>query len=84
MTPDVWADYEDVMADFSNYDISVFDKTAIVSHDVKWTGKHLGEPYENEQKRLCHLVKAEEGWKLTLTIMMTIPVDEKETSEENQ
>ncbi len=74
--PDMWADYEDLMADFSNYNISVYGKTAIVSHDVKWSGKHLGEPYEAEQKRVCHLVKAEDGWKFTLIIMMTVPVEE--------
>ncbi len=57
------------------------ENSAIVSYDVKWTGKHLGQSYEAEQKRVCHLIKTEEDWKFTLTIMMAIPVEKEETTE---
>jgi len=80
---DWWEDYEDVKADFSNYEINVYANSALVYHDILWTGKHLGEAFETEQKRILHLVKKEGSWKINFTAQLKVPVEPQDIEEEN-
>lgn len=83
-----WDDYEDVKADFSNYEIHVHGNSAIVYHDILWTGKHLGEPFESTQKRILFLVNLDGTWKMSFTAQLTVPEKtqdiEGEPAEEGQ
>jgi ketosteroid isomerase-like protein len=85
---DWWENYENVKADFSNYEIQVFNNSALVYHDITWSGKYLGEEFENLQKRVIYLLKKDETWKISFIAQLTVPVKEqdveKETAEENQ
>ena len=85
---DWWENYEDVKADFSNYEIYVFDNSALVYHDIKWTGKYLGEAFENMQKRIVHLVNKDETWKIGFIAQLNVPAEkpdiEEESTEEGQ
>ena len=78
MDADWWNDYEDLLANFSNYEINVYDNTAMVYHDIKWTGKYLGEETEMNQKRVLHYVKIDGTWKIDFTAQLTIPVEKEE------
>ncbi len=78
MDADWWNDYEDLMAYFSNYEINVYDNTALVYHDIKGTGKYLGEETEMNQKRVLHFVKIDGTWKIDFTVQLQIPVEKEE------
>jgi len=78
---DRWADYENPNAEYSNFDITVYGKTALVFHDTQWSGKYLGEELNGVQTRILHLVKFEGEWKIDLMAMYRIP-KEKEKPEE--
>ena len=77
-----WEDYEDVKADFSNYEINVYGNSALAYHDIIWRGKHLGEAFETEQKRVMHLVKKDRTWKISFIAQLTVPVEKPDTDEE--
>jgi hypothetical protein len=85
---DWWESYENIKADFSNYEIQVFDNSALVYHDITWSGKYLGEAFENVQKRVIHLIKKNETWKISFIAQLTVPAKEQdieeETTEESQ
>jgi hypothetical protein len=79
---DRWEDYEDLWADFSNYEINVYTNSALVYHDILWTGKHLGEAFENESKRILHLVKKDGTWKISFIGQLKVPVKPQDIEEE--
>jgi hypothetical protein len=70
---DIWKDYEDLKADFSNYEINVYNNSALAYHDIFWTGKYQGEEVGAEQKRALHLVKIGGTWKIDFIAQLTIP-----------
>ena len=78
---DVWESYEDVKADFSNYEINVFGNSALVYHDITWTGKYLGEEFENLQKRIVHLVNKDKTWKISFIAQLTVPAEKQDNEE---
>ena len=84
MDADWWNDYEDLMANFSNYEINVYDNTALVYHDIKFTGKYLGEETETNQKRVLHFVKIDGTWKIDFTAQLTIPIEKEEIEGESE
>ena len=67
---------------YLNYNINVYDNTALVFHDAKWSGKYLGEEINFEQKRILHLVKIEDVWKLDLMAVYGIPQEKEITKED--
>ncbi|GAG92142.1 unnamed protein product [marine sediment metagenome] len=77
-----WKDTEDLFASFSNYEINLYDNTALVYHDIKWTGKYLGEEMDFKQKRVIHFVKVEGTWKFDFTAQLEIPAEKEEIEEE--
>lgn len=90
---DMWNDMEDISVDFSNYEINIYNNTAVVLCNSRWTGKYKGEPIDMDQKRILHLVKVDGSWKFDLMAMYRIPEkgepeapekSEPETSEESQ
>jgi hypothetical protein len=78
---DVWKDYEDLMADFSNWEINIYNNSALVYHDIHWTGKYFGEEVEAEQKRVVHLVKSDGTWKINFIAQITIPSQNQDMEE---
>ena len=78
---EMWDNTEDVFASFSNYDIQVYDKTALAYHDIHWTGKIGGEVNDFQQKRIVHFVKDDGAWKFDLIVQMTVPVEEVEVED---
>lgn len=79
-----WKDTEDLFASFSNYEINLYDNTALVYHDIKWTGKYLGEEFVMKQKRIVHLVKIDGTWKFDFTAQLTIPAKKEEVEGESE
>ena len=77
---EMWESSEDVFASFSNYDIKIYKNTALIYHDIHWTGKVNGEPIDWNQKRIVHCVKDDGVWKLDLIVQMSVP--EKDEVEE--
>jgi hypothetical protein len=75
-------DYEDVKADFLNYEITISGNSAMVYHDIHWTGMHLNEPFEVNQKRILNMVNQDGTWKICLTAQMTVPVEKPDIEEE--
>ncbi|MCK4992120.1 MAG: nuclear transport factor 2 family protein [Bacteroidales bacterium] len=78
---DRWENYEDLSAPFSNYDVKIHDNTALLYHDIHWTGKSGGEVIDVKQKRIVHFVKEDGAWKFDLTVQLTVPA-EKEVVED--
>ena len=70
---DIWKDYEDLRADFSNYEINIYEGSALAYHDIIWSGKYLGDLMSAVQKRVLHLVKIDGTWKLDFIAQITIP-----------
>lgn len=68
-----WENMADVSAEFSNYDIQVFSNTALVYHDLRWTGTYKGEVLDAARKRIVHFVKEGGDWKFQMTTHIEIP-----------
>ena len=79
---DYWESYEDVKADFSNYEINVFGNSALIYHDLTWTGKYLGEAFEYMSKRIVHLVNKDETWKISFIAQLKVPAEKQDIEEE--
>jgi len=77
-----WDDYKDVKADFLNYVVSVNANSAVVYHDIHWTGMYLEEPFETNQNRIVYLVNHDDTWKISLIVQMTVPEEKEEVTEE--
>ena len=78
-----WESMEDVAASFSNYDVTMYDNTALLYHDIHWTGKRGGEIIDVKQNRIVHFVKEGGAWKIDLIVQLSVPV-EKEVLEDVQ
>ena len=70
---EMWENAGDISAAFSDYDIVLHDHSAILYHDIQWSGTYMGEPYDRRQKRVVCLVKERDSWKINLTVQMTVP-----------
>ncbi len=81
---DMRDDYENINAEYSNFDIVVHDNTALVFHDTQWSGKYLGEEINLEQERILHLVKVEGKWKLDLMAIYNIPKEEVDDDDDDE
>jgi hypothetical protein len=68
-----WKEMENVSASFSNYVVNIYDNTALIYHDVQWTGKLFGKTIDNKQERIVHLVKIDGAWKIDLIIQLSVP-----------
>jgi hypothetical protein len=68
-----WERMADVAASFSNYDVQLAGKTALMYHDIHWTGTYGGGPLDMKQKRIVHCVKQGGAWKFDMTVQMTVP-----------
>ena len=66
-------DMENISASFSNYVINMYDKTALVYHDIQWTGKLGDVAIDEKQKRVVHLVKEDGSWKIDLIVQLSVP-----------
>lgn len=78
-----WEKMEDVAASFSNTEMQMYDNTALLYHDIQWTGKIGGEALDVKQNRIVHFVKEDGAWKIDLTVQLSVPA-EKEALEEVQ
>ena len=74
---DEWEGSEDIMAHFSDYEINIYNNTALVFCNTKWTGKYKEEEISGEQKRILHFVKVDGVWKYDLMAMYSIPAEEE-------
>lgn len=81
---DIWKDYEDLKADFSNYEINVYNNSALAYHDIIWSGKYLGDQVSAVQKRVLHFVKIDGIWEIDFIAQITIPSQLEEISEESE
>lgn len=68
--------------DFTNYDIVLYDNTALVYHDATWKGSYEGNEVYGMQKRILHMVKLDGKWKIDLMFMYTMPEKTEDTSNE--
>jgi hypothetical protein len=72
-----WRDNLDfVKVGDSNFDINVYDNTALVFHETNWSAKYHGTPVHLDQTKILHLVKVEGKWKLDLMAIYQIPEKE--------
>lgn len=72
---ELWASMEDVSASFVNYTANIYDNTALLYHDIQWSGKFRGEPIDRIHNRIVHLVKKDGAWKIDLIIQIPLPGD---------
>ncbi len=70
---DWWENMEDISASFSGYEVNIFDNTALLYHDIHWTGKSEGDLIDMKQKRIVHLVKVDGTWKFDLIVQLSVP-----------
>jgi hypothetical protein len=68
-----WDDMKDITASFSHYDIQITGKTALLYHDIHWTGEYRGEALDITQKRIVHFVHEGGSWKFNVTVQMSVP-----------
>ena len=78
---DRWEKMEDFCGSLSNYDDNIHDNTALLYHDIHFTGKSGGEVIDMKQKRIVHFVKKDGAWKFDLIVQLTVPA-EKEVIED--
>ena len=64
---------DDLSASFSNYAVNIYDNTALVYHDIHWTGKFQGVRIDEKAYRIVHLVKKDGTWKIDLIIQISVP-----------
>jgi len=64
---------EDITASFSNYVINIYDNTALVYHDIQWTGKIGDVAIDEKQNRIVHFVKVDGSWKIDLIVQLSVP-----------
>ena len=67
---------KELSAIYSNYDINVYDNTALVYHGAVWSGKLNGEKFYYEDKRILHLRKIKGEWKIDLFAHYSLPEEE--------
>jgi len=79
---EVWENSKNLNTEYTNFEISVYENTALVFHDSPWSGKYMGEEINMVQARILHLVKVEGKWKIDLMAMYDIP-DKEEADDEN-
>ena len=77
---EMWENAVDVFATFSNNNVVLHGNSAILYHDIQWSGTYMGEPFDNKQKRVVCFVKEGDSWKINLTVQMNVP--EEESAEE--
>ena len=65
--------FKDLKVTFTNYQINIYENTALIYHDIDWSGKYNREDFSMKQKRVGHLVKKGGKWKFDFLSMMTIP-----------
>lgn len=58
---------------YSNYSIRIYGSTALVLHDSEHKITDHGEESVLNMRRIVHLVKVEEGWKIDLMTMYFMP-----------
>ena len=75
---------ESVSASFDNYKVNIYNNTALVYHDISWTGKYLGKDMDLKQKRIVHFEKVDGIWKLDLTVQLTVPSEKEKTEAESE
>ena len=68
-----WEIMKDQSVSFSNYTVNLYDKSALVYHDVRSTGKYMGVRFDNMHNRIVHLVKVDEAWKIDLIVELNNP-----------
>lgn len=60
-------------AKYSNYSVTVYGKTALVLHDSEHRMTGLDQESVLNMRRIVHLVKIEEEWKIDLMAMYFMP-----------
>ncbi len=67
-----WNEHEET-AEFSNYEITIYGNTALVFHDSEQ--KIIDHELESvlRMRRIIHLVKVEDAWKIDLMAMYFLP-----------
>lgn len=74
MTPEKVKDREDVTAEYLKYEINIYGNTALVYHDVLYSGMWKGQFASAEEKRILHLQKIEGEWKINLMARNMLPL----------
>ncbi len=72
---------KELVVSYSNFDINVLENTALVYYNATWSGKLRGEDLNLEDKRIVHLRKIENEWKIDLFIHYSLPDNKSETEE---
>jgi hypothetical protein len=80
---ELWENSKNLHAEYTNFEISVYENTALVFHDTQWSGIYRGEELDAVQVRIVHLVKLEGKWKIDLMAMYRIP-DEGDTDDNDE
>ena len=80
---ELWENSKNLNAEYTNFEISVYENTALVFHDTQWSGIFRGEELNTFQVRILHLVKVEGKWKIDLMAMYSIP-DEGDTDDNDK
>ncbi|MBN1133071.1 MAG: nuclear transport factor 2 family protein [Bacteroidales bacterium] len=71
-------DFSKVDLKFTDYEIVLYDNTALVFHVSNWSGIYQGEELLLVQKRILHLVKEDGSWKIDLMFMYRMPGEDEE------
>jgi len=74
MTPEKVKDREDVAAEYLKYEINIYGNTALVYHDVLYSGMWKGQFASAEEKRILHLQKIDGEWKINLMARNMLPL----------
>jgi hypothetical protein len=72
-----WETTEDISASFSDYRVNMYDNTALIYHDIQWSGKRDGSLIDVKQERIVHLVKKNGSWKIDLIVQLSVPAEEE-------
>lgn len=70
-----WELMDDMSASFSNYAVNIYGNTALVYHDIHWSGRFNDLPINDKQKRIVHFIKEDGSWKIDLIVQLPVPFD---------
>ena len=78
-----WGESENFFANFSNYNINLYENSALVYHHIQWTGKIKDEVIDSKQERIVHFIKENGVWKFDFIAQLTIPAEKEVTETES-
>ena len=78
----IWDNAENLNVDFSDYEINLYENSALVYCISRWSGEYQGKKMDSEAKRILHMVKTDGTWKYDLMAIYSLPQPEEPEAEE--